>query len=453
MENLDIELEELLMRYEAGVLTLDEEATLARKLGADPLARRALVFAFLLSGEASRRLAVRSAPAREKAQRFSPAWLAAGVGLAAAAALLMAFSLGWPGGAGKDRPAMLPAGEDGKDAPKPKEDPKPAPQNDEVKIVELIKQLGDDEQAKRDEAANELRKLGEKAVVLLEKAAADKDPERSSRAKAILRAFQVDKVLAEVDAAFFKAADLQAEVKYGLLPRQTLKGTYKHAEGGRKFFWETEQVLEANQKYSNLRTFIGDGETIWSCGKFVMQGQPERKTFMKVACALQEKQDLAWNGVHSFPLPPMQVLKLARNSTRFSTTKDGTLDGQGVWVLEGPVPEDKRSGMTFGGSRAGANTQNGLSNPGSGAALAKQARLYVSKADNTVLKAEALAEDGAVLWDLSLSKVKAGVKTEASNFQFTPPEGAKVADLSKNLGGTGAGGGDPNNPQVQGGNK
>jgi len=452
MENLDTPLEELLMRYEAGILTLDEEATLVQKLSADAQARRALVFSFLITGEASRRRAVRGAPAREKAPYFSPAWLVAGVGLASAAALFMAFNLGWPSGADKDRRAMMPAGEDGKDAPQPKEDPQPVPQNDEVKIAELIKQLCDENLVRRDAAEKELRGMGERARKQIEKAVTDVDAERSSRAKSILRGLEVSKALAQVDIGMLKAVNMQADVEYGLDPNQVFKGAYKHAEGGKRFIWES--VPAEQPPLSVKKTIVADGTTVWCVqvvqfktakddGTIVVVGRPpemkkpaaagvleETTTYLKVSQTFMENKDLAWDGhFSSFYLPPLQILKSVRAKTSFTSSKSSELEGQSVWVVEGHVAVDQRRSLTFGGVRPKPNGNGGYAP----IPLVEKTRMYVAKSGGLVLKAEGLAEDGAVLWHIKLSKVNLEAKMDAKVFDFKPPEGVPVTDGEKSI--------------------
>jgi len=105
--------------------------------------------------------------------RFLGIWLSAP---------LLILSLAAAGEPGKAEPAGAPAGEEVQKPPSPEELAKL-----QARIAELIKQLGHDEWAKREEATKGLVEIGQVAESALEEAAKSKDPEVSSRAAEALK--------------------------------------------------------------------------------------------------------------------------------------------------------------------------------------------------------------------------------------------------------------------------
>ena len=104
---------------------------------------------------------------------FSGIWLGAP---------LLALSLAAGGEPAKPGPAGPPAGEQAEPPPSPEELAKL-----QARVAELIKQLNNDEWAKREEATKGLVEIGQAAETALEEAAKSKDPEVSSRAAEALR--------------------------------------------------------------------------------------------------------------------------------------------------------------------------------------------------------------------------------------------------------------------------
>ncbi|MBI3828164.1 MAG: hypothetical protein HY291_01520 [Planctomycetes bacterium] len=438
------ELENLLMRFQACELSLAEEQSLAERLLRDPLARRALVESFLISSEAGRVLGLRTKAAQVPArrERWNVGWIAAGVGVAAAAGLLMALNFGMPDRSGAGLPAHGQG--DGRDNLKGENDPKVSAE-EAAKIAALIQQLGDEEAAKRDAAEKELLALGPAAVPQLEKASKDEDVERSTRAKALVRRFQIGVVLKEADTGLFAAKDLTAELEYNMQPRNPQKGAYRQTDGGVKFKMELEPPADPNRQFTNKKTVVSDGETVWALTTFEMKGRPANSSCFKASYAFYKTKDLAWNGAFSVGIQPVQLLKLVRSGTAFSKLVEDTLDGQKVWVLEGPVPDDKRGGLTLGGIRAGGANglmQNAPNTSGAAGGGVKNARLVIARDGGSFYSAAGLNDDGTVVWEVKLGKVKLGEKADEAAYKFTLPEGARVFDLEKpNMGMQQGGGG------------
>jgi hypothetical protein len=105
--------------------------------------------------------------------RFLGIWLSAP---------LLILSLAAAGEPGKAEPAGAPAGEEVQKPPSPEELAKL-----QARVAELIKQLGHDEWAKREEATKALVEIGAAAETALEEAAKSKDPEISARAAEALK--------------------------------------------------------------------------------------------------------------------------------------------------------------------------------------------------------------------------------------------------------------------------
>lgn len=438
------DLEELLMRFQACELSLAEERSLAERLLRDPAARRALVDSFLISSEAGRVLGLRAKAAQVPArrERLSLGWIAAGVGIAAAAGLLMALNFGMPERSNTGLPAHAQG--DGRDNLKGENDPKVSAE-EAAKIAALIQQLGDEEAAKRDAAEKELLALGAAAVPQLEKATGDADVERSTRAKAIVRRFQIGVVLKEADAGIFAAKDLTAELDYNMQPRNPQKGSYRQTDGGAKFKMELEPPADPVRQYTNKKTVLSDGETVWALTTFEMKGRPSNSSCFKTSYEFYKTKDLAWNGAFSIGIQPVQIFKLARDGVNFSKLIEETIDGQKVWVLEGPVADDKRAGLSMGGIRAGGNglMQNAPNTSGAAGGGIKSVRLVLGRDGGSFYSAAGLTEDGTTVWEVKLGKVKLGDKAEAAAFKFNLPEGTRVYDLEKpNMGVQG--GRDPN---------
>lgn len=438
METQETELEELLMRWETGALSVHEEEALAQRLLNDSAARRALVFAFMLSGEASRREAVRKAPSRLPVERWSLPWLVAGVGLAAATALVLTLGLGWPGPMPPQPAGSGLAGEK-KEVQEPRGDGKEEPKSEEARIAELIKQLGDEEAAKREEADKALRALGAAAQAQLEKATSDADTERKTRATAILRVVRATALLKNLDAGLLAAAHVEGGVEYAMRPNARFQGTFRQAEGGKKFLVEVERAGDANApKFKLQRTCLSDGATVWSKQTYETGGKSQPPTLCKVSLALLGVQGLAWKGVDNFQVSPVLLVKLVRGAAHFNSWKEGALDGQPVAILEGAIPADQRAMLTVGGAQAGTMMQS-LTSPGPGP-LAGKVRLYLSPDGALARQVEVLAEDHVVLWSVKLLHVKLGTPAGGAVFVFTPPEGAKVTDYDAHN----KDGGDPN---------
>jgi len=102
-----------------------------------------------------------------------------GVWLGAPFLILALAAAGEPA---KPGPAGPPVGAEAEPAPSPEELAKL-----KARVAELIKQLNNDEWAKREEATNELVEVGPAAESALEEAAKSKDPEVSSRAAEALK--------------------------------------------------------------------------------------------------------------------------------------------------------------------------------------------------------------------------------------------------------------------------
>lgn len=425
MPDPDENLEELLMRWQACELTATEEATLAERLLHDPAARQALVFSFLLTGELERRLGIpraKAALARAERERTGWGWWTAGLAAAAVAGVLMVAGLGLNG---RERPAQGLA-QGGNERHEPRDGPEAAPA-DEARIAALIAALGDEDPAKRDQADKDLRALGAAAEKQLAKAVEDPDAERSTRAKVILRGLQIAAVLKTADAGLLAAQDLQAEVEYNLNPRTQQKGAYRHAEGGRKYHWVLKQA--ANPASQVSKTVVCDGETVIALQEIeAAKAQKKYQTGYKASAAFAKDKDLAWHGVYSLGLPPVKVLALVRAGTRFDKLSADMVDGQKVWVLEGPIAPESVNGLSVGGARGGANSApNGLTS--AAGATVKRARLILPRDGGTACGAEGLTEDGTRLWEVKLAQISLTAKAESEAFKFTLPEGVRVIDL------------------------
>lgn len=134
--------------------------------------------------------------------------------------------------------------------------------HDDGEIARLVKQLGDDEFAKREEATAALNKVGRPALKALRKAAKESgDAEIRSRAAALLRAIQD---------SLFHPIDLEPYVNQKLKER-----FHNHYDGN-----DLAPLPTGRQTFANVDFTVGTG--VVQLGTRMVPGKPEKVEGIKV---------------------------------------------------------------------------------------------------------------------------------------------------------------------------
>jgi outer membrane lipoprotein-sorting protein len=158
------------------------------------------------------------------------------------------------------------------------------------------------------------------------------------------------------------------------------------------------------------------GEDLWMWQQMDMAGQ---KQIIKMNMAVVMSNALAQSGLKMDPLQSMDPSRQWEMSKEFLSYKllpAAEVAGEPVWILEGTWKESAASNKLFAAQ----------------AAMFGKSRVYVGKKDGFTRKLEQYDKAGEnVVMTMEFSNLKLNQDLRAGTFEYQPPAGANVMDMTE----------------------
>lgn len=161
------------------------------------------------------------------------------------------------------------------------------------------------------------------------------------------------------------------------------------------------------------------GEDLWMWQQMEIAGQQQ---VVKINMAVVLSNAMAQAGMDVDPLKmmnPGRQWEQTKKFTNYTLLPDATLDGQPMWVIEGAWKEGAATNRTVAAQ----------------VAVIGKSRLYVGKKDAFVHKTEMFDKANTkVVMTMEFTNLKLNEDLADSLFQYQPPAGARVMDMTSMAG-------------------
>ena len=324
--------------------------------------------------------------------------------------------------------------------PKPFSDA-PNGETEEARLTRWVTELADPDEAVRRNAAEHLRKAGEKGMTALEAAAQGEAEEPRLAAEKFIRLLKTETMLLKMTSEAAVAKSFQADVNMETSTLDTkiaMEGQVKVGEGNKLF-----AALNMNVDGKQLPVkAISNGSKVWM--EATMPGMDKKFVTISTVSTLDNKSN------------PMSQLHALQEEYEFTDFREDVLDGEEIYVLHGKlrtdgVPRmlaDAKTKMDQFEIKDGAVVNGppivkcvGTDAPDQGMVLSEErletqlqkemgkAIVYLSKKDLYVIKTEMLDKNNVVRLSWRLSNIKIGEQLDPKTFEYVPPEGAIIHEV------------------------